>query len=309
MGGIERAEGKYVIMGDADDSYDFEKLDAFVARLRDGADVVMGNRFKGGISPGAMPFLHRYLGNPVLSFLGRLFYKIPTGDFHCGLRGFNRSKIMDLGLRTTGMEFASEMVVRASLANYRIDEVPTTLRQDGRSRPPHLRTWRDGWRHLSFLLMYSPRYLFLYPGLVFLVFGLLASIFLLPGSKAVAGVAFDIHTLIAASFSAVIGIQAISFAALTRRLASAHKMLPESRYSRILNFFTLERILVCSIVMLIFGLGGVFWSLSQWAATGFGELQYKSVIRVLTLSAAACTIAIQLGLTAFFFAAMEVPAK
>jgi glycosyltransferase involved in cell wall biosynthesis len=160
QGGINAAMGKFVVMGDADDSYDFTALMPFLDNLRGGADIVMGNRFKGGIEKGAMPFLHRYLGNPVLSFLGRLFFKIKVGDFHCGLRGFNKERVLALNLRTTGMEFASELVVRSALAGYNIEEVPTTLKPDGRSRAPHLRTWRDGWRHLSFLLMYSPRWLF-----------------------------------------------------------------------------------------------------------------------------------------------------
>jgi glycosyltransferase involved in cell wall biosynthesis len=171
LGGIRAAKGRFVVMGDADDSYDFSSLGPFLEKLRAGADLVMGNRFRGKIEPGAMPFLHRYLGNPVLSFLGQLFFGVTAGDFHCGLRGFNRQRIVDLHLRTTGMEFASEMVVRAALAGYAIAEVPIVLRPDGRSRPPHLRTWRDGWRHLRFLLMYSPRWLFLYPGIALVIFG------------------------------------------------------------------------------------------------------------------------------------------
>ena len=176
IGGIDAANGRYVIMGDADDSYDFSALMPFIERLRDGADLVMGNRFKGGIAPGAMPLLHRYLGNPVLSWIGRLFFHINVGDFHCGLRGFRRERMSALNLRTTGMEFASEMVVCAALAGYRIDEVPTTLSKDGRSRPPHLRTWHDGWRHLSFLLIYCPKWLFFYPGLFLLALGDIHSI-------------------------------------------------------------------------------------------------------------------------------------
>jgi glycosyltransferase involved in cell wall biosynthesis len=171
IGGMQAARGRFVIMGDADDSYDFSALMPFVERLRQGADLVIGNRFKGGIAPGAMPALHKYLGNPLLSQIGRLFFHLRVGDFHCGLRGFNRERMIALNLRTTGMEFASEMVVRAGLADHRIDEVPTTLGKDGRSRPPYLRTWRDGWRHLSFLLIYSPRWLFFYPGIFSLAFG------------------------------------------------------------------------------------------------------------------------------------------
>src|SRR6185437_12277857 len=173
LGGIKASCARYVIMGDADDSYDFENLMPFVSKLREGVDMVVGNRFKGGITEGAMPFLHRYLGNPVLSFLGRLFFRIQVGDFHCGLRGFNRVRVLDLGLVTPGMEFASEMIVKSALSAQRIEEVPTTLKPDGRSRPPHLRTWRDGWRHLRFLLIFSPRYLYMVPGIIMLVVGLL----------------------------------------------------------------------------------------------------------------------------------------
>src|SRR5919108_3447913 len=176
MGGITAARGKYVIMGDADDSYDFLEVPRFVAKLREGYDLVMGNRFKGGIKPGAMPFLHRYLGNPVLSAVGQLFFASPCGDFHCGLRGFSKEAIAKMELRTTGMEFASEMVVKATVFKMRITEVPTTLSPDGRSGPPHLRSWRDGWRHLRFLLLYSPRWLFLNPGIVLMMAGLITGI-------------------------------------------------------------------------------------------------------------------------------------
>src|SRR6266513_5466209 len=185
MGGINAARGKYVIMGDADDSYDFTNLMPFVNELRKGADLVMGNRFQGGIAPGAMPPLHRYLGNPVLTFIGRLFFRSPVGDFHCGLRGFSKAAVARLDLRTTGMEFASEMVVKATLQRLRIAEVPTTLSRDGRNRPPHLRSWRDGWRHVRFLLIYSPRWLFLYPGTILMIAGLLAALWLLPGPRVV----------------------------------------------------------------------------------------------------------------------------
>jgi hypothetical protein len=170
-----------VVIGDADDSYDFSGLDPFIAKLRAGSDLVMGNRFAGGIAPGAMPFLHRYLGNPVLSFIGRVFFRAKIGDFHCGLRGFRRDAILGLNLRTSGMELASEMVVRAAVVNLNIAEVPTTLAVDGRSRPPHLRTWHDGWRHLRFLLMFSPRWLFLYPGLALVILGAIGVAALFPG--------------------------------------------------------------------------------------------------------------------------------
>ncbi|HTU24878.1 MAG TPA: glycosyltransferase family 2 protein, partial [Pirellulales bacterium] len=195
MGGIAAARGRYVIMGDADDSYDFTSIMPFVEELRAGQQLVMGNRFRGGIQPGAMKALHRYLGNPVLTGIGRLFFGSPCGDFHCGLRGFDKSAIQDLDLRTTGMEFASEMVVKATLGKLRVSEVPTTLAPDGRSRPPHLRSWRDGWRHLRFLLLYSPRWLFLLPGMALLLVGLLTGLWLLPGARTVGGIGLDVSTL------------------------------------------------------------------------------------------------------------------
>ena len=309
MGGVEEARGKYVVMGDADDSYDFTALQPFLDKLRDGADIVMGNRFKGGIAPGAMPFLHRYLGNPVLSWLGRLFFDIPTGDFHCGLRGFSRDRIRALNLRTTGMEFASEMVVRASLAKYRIDEVPTTLKPDGRSRPPHLRTWRDGWRHLSFLLMYSPRWLFLYPGILLLTLGIGAGIFLFPGGKTIGGVGFDIHTLIVSGFFLIIGTQAISFALLAQRFGAAHQIMPQSGFSWLLNSLTLERILIVAAALFLAGLTGLIASTLEWASTGFGPLEYTSMLRVLLLSMTVMTIGAQLAFTAFLSSIVEIPTR
>ncbi|SEO23914.1 Glycosyltransferase involved in cell wall bisynthesis [Pseudorhodobacter antarcticus] len=309
LGGIEAAQGKFVIMGDADDSYDFEALQPYVDRLRAGADIVMGNRFKGGIAPGAMPFLHRYLGNPVLSWLGRLFFDIPVGDFHCGLRGFSRERIDALNLRTTGMEFASEMVVRASLDGYVIDEVPTTLKPDGRSRPPHLRTWRDGWRHLSFLLMYSPRWLFLYPGFALIALGALAGVFLFPGALEIAGIGFDIHTLVVMSFLLVVGTQSISFAVLSRRFAAAHQMMPPSRYSVSLQALTLERLLVGAGILFVGGVLGFIYCVFQWAAAEFGPLEYSEMLRVLILSMTSITMGGQLALTAFVSSIVEIPTR
>jgi glycosyltransferase involved in cell wall biosynthesis len=239
IGGIQAAQGLYVIMGDADDSYDFSVLAPFIERLRAGADIVMGNRFKGGIAPGAMPFLHRYLGNPVLSWIGRLFFHIKVGDFHCGLRGFNRTRVTALHLRITGMEFASEMVVRAALAGYRIDEVSTTLSKAGRSRSPYLRTWQDGWRHLSFLLMFSPKWLFFYPGLLLIGLGIFAAFALLPGAVTIGNVGFDIHTFAVACIAVLVGAQTMSVGAVALRFATVHKLLP---CRIILKRFTLTRI-------------------------------------------------------------------
>jgi glycosyltransferase involved in cell wall biosynthesis len=202
MGGIAAASGKYVIMGDADDSYDFSHIPRFLDKLREGADLVMGNRFRGGIEKDAMPLLHQYFGNPLLTRIGRLFFHSPVGDFYCGIRGFRKDAYEKMGLRTTGMEFATEMVVKATLLNLRIAEVPTTLVPDGRTRRPHIRTWRDGWRTLRFFLLYSPRWLFLYPGAVLMFVGSVLGLWLLPAPRRIGEVTFDVHTLVyAAAFA------------------------------------------------------------------------------------------------------------
>jgi Glycosyl transferase family 2 len=309
-GGIAAARGRYVIVADADDSYDFLNLMPFLERLRAGADLVMGNRFQGGIGPGAMPPLHRYLGNPVLSFIGRLFFSAKVGDFHCGLRGFNRERMLALDLRTTGMEFASEMVVRAALAGYDVTEVPTTLKKDGRTRPPHLHTWRDGWRHLRFLLMYSPRWLFVYPGLVLLGFGVLGTVALLPGPVFIGAVGIDIHTFIVACICILLGLQSISFAIVARRYGAARGFLPaSSQYRTALSAFTLERLLLVALALLILGLAGLGWCVAMWASARFGPLQYASLLRVLMLSLTAIAAAIQLAFTAFLAGIMDVAAQ
>jgi hypothetical protein len=309
-GGIAAARGRYVIMGDADGSYDFSALMPYVERLRDGADIVMGNRFKGGIATGAMPLLHRYLGNPLLSSIGRLLFSSQLGDFHCGLRGFSRERIGALELRTTGMEFASEMLVRSQLAGYRIDEVPTKLARDGRSRRPHLRTWRDGWRHLSFLLMLSPKWLFLYPGLFLIAFGLFTAFALLPGAVRIGGVALDIHTFAVACIALLVGVQAVSFSVVVRRFATAQRLIPPSRrFSGILELLTLDRVLVCAAMLAVIGFSGLIWCVLQWASTGFGALEYSAFLRLLILSLTAIAIGVQLALTAFLAAIIEIPTR
>jgi glycosyltransferase involved in cell wall biosynthesis len=310
IGGIQAASGRYVIMGDADDSYDFSALLPFIERLRNGADLVMGNRFKGGIAPGAMPFLHRYVGNPVLSWAGRLFFHLQVGDFHCGLRGFNRERVGALNLRTTGMEFASEMVVRAALADFRIEEVPTTLSKDGRSRPPHLRTWQDGWRHLSFLLIYSPKWLFLYPGLFLLALGIFTAFALLPGAVKVGNVGFDIHTFTVACIAVLVGTQALSFGAVARRFATVHKLLPPSRrFAGLLTALTLERVLIAAAVITLCGLVGVISCVVRWASVEFGPLEYSALLRILIMSLTAVAIGVQLALTGFLSAIVEIPVR
>jgi glycosyltransferase involved in cell wall biosynthesis len=308
IGGIEAAQGRYIIMGDADDSYDFSRLERFVEKLREGVDVVMGNRFKGGINAGAMPFLHRYLGNPVLSFLGRLLFNSKVRDFHCGLRGFNADRVRSLHLVTTGMEFASEMVVRASLAGYRIEEVPTTLAPDGRTRRSHLRTWKDGWRHLRFLLIYSPKWLFLYPGLALILVGLIGATMLLPGEVMIApDVRLDVHTFLVAAMCVLLGLQSVTFAIIARRYATRSGLIPPSpRYGDVLEWMSLERMLLIGLVLAIFGLGGFAWSLSVWARTGFGPLDYPLVMRILIASMTAIAAAIQLVLSAFLMSILDI---
>jgi glycosyltransferase involved in cell wall biosynthesis len=307
QGGIAAAHGRYVIMGDADDSYDFSQLGGFVAALRAGAILVMGNRFLGGIEPGAMPFLHRYLGNPVLSYLGRLFFRANIHDFHCGLRGFDRSAILALDLRTTGMEFASELVVRSVLAGYPVVEVPTRLSRDGRSRPPHLRTWRDGWRHLRFLLLYSPKWLFLYPGLALIVLGLIGAFALGSGSVRIGEVSFDVHTFLVACAAILLGLQSISFAAVARRYATIQGFIPASpRFASFLDALTLERVLAASVVLLVIGFAGLVWCVFEWAAEGFGPITYASIMRILVLSLTAFAAGLQMAMTAFLSSVMEI---
>jgi glycosyltransferase involved in cell wall biosynthesis len=307
MAGIAASRGKFIIMGDADDSYDFGNLGPFVERLRNGFDLVMGNRFKGGIKPGAMPPLHRYLGNPVLTAIGKLFFNSPCGDFHCGLRGFDKAAVVNLDLRTTGMEFASEMVVKATLQRLRITEVPTTLSPDGRSRRPHLRSWRDGWRHLRFLLLFSPRWLFLYPGALLMLVGLATGLWLLPGPRTIRGVNFDIHTLLFAALAVIIGFQAINFAVFTKVFAVSEGLLPENlRFSRALRLLSLETGLIVGGLLLIVGIACSVYALTGWEATSFGNLDPTRTMRLVIPSVTALTIGFEIILSSFFLSVLRM---
>jgi glycosyltransferase involved in cell wall biosynthesis len=280
LGGIAAARGRFVIMGDADDSYDFSRLDEFVERLRAGDQLVMGNRFAGGIAPGAMPPLHRYLGNPVLSCLGRVLFRSGIGDFHCGLRGFHRDAIRALRLVSPGMEFASEMVVKSELAGLRIAEVPTTLSPDGRSRPPHLRSWRDGWRHLRFLLMMSPRWLLLYPGLALLITGAMTQLAILRGPVIVAGVGFDIHTMLYSSGASILGLQLVIFSLLARAIGCVKGVLPPTAsVARLWRALTLERGIVVGIVVGLLGFGVAVHSVGMWLGTHLSVLEPAEMMR------------------------------
>jgi len=288
--GIAAARGRFVIMGDADDSYDFGRLEAFVEKLRQGYPLVMGNRFRGGIRPGAMPPLHRYLGNPVLSFIGRLLFRAPVGDFHCGLRGFDRAAVSALDLRTKGMEFASELVVKAALAGWRIAEVPITLHPDGRSRVPHLRSWRDGWRHLRFLLLFSPRWLFMYPGAALLALGTSLTTVLYFSPLRVGEAGLDIHSMLYASAGALLGMQLCLFGLFARVSAQNAGLLPrQPGLDRVLRALTLERGLIAGFAAALCGFlwsAAAFW---QWRDAGFGALEPRVVMRD-TIPAAALMV-------------------
>ena len=307
MGGIIAARGKYIIMGDADDSYDFTNLMPFVDELRKGADLVMGNRFAGGIAPGAMPPLHKYLGNPVLSFIGRLFFRSKIGDFHCGLRGFNRDSVMALNLQATGMEFASELVVKASLYGQHVTEVPTTLAKDGRSRPPHLHTWRDGWRHLRFLLLFSPRWLFFLPGLFLLVVGLVIGAIVAPHPFKVGSVTFDVDTLVGASAMVVIGFQSVLFWLFTQVYAGAEGFLPEEpKVQRLLGKLSLERGLILGAAIGLAGLAGLIFSVAYWHGKGFHQLNYEHSLRLMIPSVTALIVSCQVILGTFFLSILGI---
>lgn len=307
IAGIAAAQGRFVVMGDADDSYDFSRLMPFVEALRAGSDLVMGNRFRGGIAPGAMPFLHRYLGNPVLSFLGRLFFRVQVRDFHCGLRGFDRVRVQALALSATGMEFASEMVVKAALAGYAITEVPTTLDRDGRSRPPHLRTWRDGWRHLRFLLVHSPRWLFLLPGFLLVAAGVVGMVAIGRGTVNVGALNLDVHTLSYAGAAILLGLQMVLFSLLVTALGVRSGWLPPERGQRLLKAVTLEWSLVASALLFLAGLVLSVLAMRFWSARDFGVLDPRETMRVVIPAVTLMGVGGQVALAAFFLEALRLP--
>ncbi len=311
MGAIEASYGKYVIMGDSDDSYDFGNLTLFVQELRNGHDLVMGNRFKGGVAKGAMPFLHRYLGNPVLSFIGRLFFGSKARDFHCGLRGFRQDIVSVLNLRTTGMEFASEMVVKATIFNLKITEVATTLSPDGRSRPPHLRTWRDGWRHLRFLLIYSPRWLFLIPGVFLMLFGFILSVLIIQKPFEIIGnINLDTNTLLYAGAFMIVGFQAFIFGIFTRAYAVQAGFLPQNdQLIKWLDIVSLEKGLIAGLIIFFAGIFGTIHSLTLWNEVHFGRLDYPSILRIVIPSVVAIILGLQTILSSFFISVLNVNKK
>ncbi len=309
-GGIRASNGSFVIMADADDSYDFSSLLPFLEQLRNGNDLVMGNRFKGGIKEGAMPFLHKYLGNPVLSFLGRLFFKIDIGDFHCGLRGFSKDAFIKMDLKTTGMEFASEMIVKSKLNNLKITEVPTILSPDGRTRPPHLNTWRDGWRHLRFLLLYSPSWLFLIPGLLLCAMGLILSVMITIKPLQINALTLDVHTLLYSMSSIIIGFQFILFYGLTKIFSVENGLLPKSnRYKRLFKVLNLEKGLIIGGFLVILGFFLSLKSVGIWSQNDFMETNPSKLLRVVIPAITCLQMGVQVILFSLFFSVLGLKNK
>jgi glycosyltransferase involved in cell wall biosynthesis len=312
-GGIEAANGRWILMGDADDSYDFGEAGRFMEKLREGHDLVMGCRLPAGggtIKPGAMPWKNRWIGNPSLSFLGRLFFKTPVRDFHCGLRAFSHDAFNRMELKTTGMEFASEMVMKASLRSMRISEVPITLHPDGRSRPPHLRPWRDGWRHLRFMLIYSPRWLFLVPGLILTIVGTLAAALIFLAPRYIGGIEFDAGSLLVACMGAIVGVQLVAFACFTKAFAISEGLLPEDpKFANALQLITLERGLIAGLLICLGGIGMLAWSIYLWSQVHFGSLPYPENLRRLILAVTLIVFGLQTVFSSFFLGVLGLKSR
>ena len=304
--GIKAAHGKFVIMGDSDDSYDFGSLEAFVEKLQAGYDLVMGNRFEGGIKDGAMPPLHRYFGNPLLTAIGRLLFKSPVNDFYCGLRGFRREAILQLGLSSPGMEFALEMIVKSTISRLRITEVPTTLHPDGRGRPPHLRSWRDGWRSLRFYLLLSPEGLFLYPGLALTALSGLTSLVLFFTNIKIGSITFAQHTLIVTCALTVIGIQSVFFWTFAKSVAIQKQLLfSDPTFRTVRRFLDLEKCLVTGGLLVMIGLAIACYGLFYWYSLSFGPVEGDTLIRIVCAASVLISIGFQLIFAAFFMVLLD----
>jgi glycosyltransferase involved in cell wall biosynthesis len=312
-GGIEAARGRYIIMGDADDSYDFSNIFPFLERLREGHDLVMGCRLPvggGTVEPGAMPWKHRWIGNPVLTGIGRLFFRSPISDFHCGLRAFRKEAYQKLEMRTTGMEFASEMVIKATLRKMRVTQIPITLYKDGRSRPPHLRSWRDGWRHLRFMLMYSPRWLFLFPGMIGFLVAAFFFVLLLRGPLRLGIAFFDTNTLLVSSMAIILSFQLISFAMFTKIFAISEGLLPEDpRLNRFFSVITLEVGILTGLIFAVSGLGLLIGAFLYWAKLGFGELSYPDSLRLVIPAVTSLTLGVQIIFSSFFMSILGLKTR
>jgi glycosyltransferase involved in cell wall biosynthesis len=304
------ARGRYVIMGDSDDSYDFASLDPFVQKLREGYDLVMGNRFKGGITQGAMPWKNRYLGNPFLSAIGKLFFHCPAGDFHCGLRGYSKDAFCRMDLRTTGMEFASEMVIKATLSKMRIAEVPTTLSRDGRSRPPHLRPYEDGWRHLRFMLLFSPNWLFLIPGILSMLLGVVLATRLMLSPIHIHQIQLGLDTLIYSAFMIIAGFQSVLFAVLSRVYAVQEKLYPAGRsYRYFFRHIGLERGLIAGMILAFSGFASLSYALLEWRRANFGPLNIEHIARIVIPSGLMTTLGIETILASFFLSTLGMTVR
>ena len=309
-GGIEGSRGKFVVMGDSDDSYDFSAIEPFLRALRQGFDLVMGNRFAGGIKPGAMPWKHRWIGNPVLTAVGRLFFRSPAGDFHCGLRAFSRQAFDRMDLRTTGMEFASEMVIKSTLLGFRITEVPVILHKDGRSRPPHLRSWRDGWRHLRFMLLFCPLWLFVLPGFAMFLLGLGGGLTLLRGPLRMGGVEFDVHSLLVMALLCVVGFQTVTFGVFTKTFAITQGLHPPyPPLQRLWKVVTLEWGLVAGILLLLSGIAALLFAVEGWRQASFGSLEVRSTMRQVIPAVTLLTLGIQTVFASFFLSVLGLAQK
>jgi Glycosyltransferases involved in cell wall biogenesis len=307
IGGIDAAQGRFVVMGDADDSYDFEAIGPLIDKLREGYDLVVGNRFLGGIEPGAMPWSHRWLGNPVLTLISRLFFHAPVGDTHCGLRALRKDAYEKMHLRATGMEFASEMVIKAALKGMRITEVAVVLRPDGRSRPPHLRTWRDGWRHLRFMLLFSPRWLFLYPGLALFALGAVLSAILVAGPLRIGSVRLDINTLLVAGFLALLGYQLVLFAVFTKIFAIRMGFHPQHPVlESLFRYITLEVGVIAGAVMVLAGIVGLVLAVVSWQAVGFGNLDPSLTMREVIPAVVLLALGTQTVFASFFISILSI---
>jgi glycosyltransferase involved in cell wall biosynthesis len=307
IGGIDAAQGRFIVMGDADASYDFAAMAPLIDKLREGYDLVVGNRFLGGIEHGAMPWSHRYFGNPVLTRISSIFFHAPVGDTHCGLRAFTKDAYERMRLRATGMEFASEMVIKAALKGMRITEVPVVLHPDGRSRAPHLRTWRDGWRHLRFMLLFSPRWLFLYPGLALLSGGLVLSALLVIGPLRIGGVRLDIHTLLVAGFVALLGYQLVLFAVFTKLFAIREGFHPpHPMLETLLRYITLEVGLLTGTLMALGGLVALVLAVASWQSVGFGNLNPSTTMREVIPAVVLLALGTQTIFASFFISILSI---
>ncbi len=308
--GTKQALGKYCVIGDCDDSYDFSNILPFLEKLRDGYDLVMGNRYKGGIEKGAMPWSHRYIGTPIISFLGRLFYKLKIGDFNCGMRGYNRNSIIDLDLKCTGMEYASEMIVQANLNGLKITEIPTTLKKDGRTRPPHLNSFYDGWRHLKFLFMYSPKWLFLIPGFILMIIGLIGSIIFIFKNIQLGSIVLGVHSRLYLGAMVVVGLQMIIFAMFAKIYAINSGMNPKNdRMSKFLNRMTVEKWLIIGIFFTILGFGLTIYAMIIWQMRDWGNLDPVKVMPITIPAVYFIIIGVQISFASFILGILNIEYK